>query len=468
MRSQQQFKRAVLIGGSIAGLVGARVLADHFEQVVLLERDPRPTGPEPRKGAPQARHIHALLGAGVETLESFFPGLVRELTGEGAVLVDVGRDGALFQAGLWKKRYVVGIQTVLCTRTFLEWKIRGRTAALPNVEIRYETSAEALLSDEARTRVTGVRVKKAGGEEELLEADLVVDASGRGSRAPRWLEQLGYAPPEVEEVGIDLAYSSRLYEPPADASRDWKLLIVYPNPPGSSRAGIISSVEGGRWIVTLSGYFGEHPPTDDEGFLAFTRTLATPHVTEALAGARPLSEAVRHKVPSSRWLHYETLKRLPESFILFGDAVCAFNPIYGQGMSVTSLCARLLGEQLTAHARASPGSLQGFSQRFQRELAELLTVPWKMSTTMDLKYPQTQGARYFGMSFVQWGFDAMIGLAAVTGPRGRPFYEMLHMMRGAEAMMSPAYLAALVGYGLKRRFVPADPREVERMPRAPS
>ncbi|SEU39239.1 NAD(P)/FAD-dependent oxidoreductase [Stigmatella erecta] len=467
MSSQQQFKRAILIGGSMAGLLGARVLSDHFEQVILLERDPRPTGPEPRKGAPQARHIHALLGAGVETLDAFFPGLVRELTAEGAVLVDMGRDGALFQAGQWKRRYVLGIETVLCTRTFLEWKIRCRIAAIPNVEIRYETSAEALLSDEARTRVTGVRVKT-GGAEETLEADLVVDASGRGSRASRWLEQFGYEPPPAEEVGIDLAYSSRLYAPPEDASRDWKLLIVYPNPPANSRAGIVSSVEGGRWIVTLSGYFGDHPPTDEEGFLAFTRTLSTPHVAEALARARPLSEPVRHKVPSSRWLHYEKLKRLPESFILFGDSVCAFNPIYGQGMSVISLCARLLGEQLTAHTRASPGSLHGFSQRFQRKLAGFLTVPWKISTTMDLKYPQTQGERYFGMSLVHWGFDAMIGLAAVTEETGKPFYDMLHMKRGAEALMSPGYLAALVGYGLKRRFASPEPSDVHRMPRAPS
>jgi 2-polyprenyl-6-methoxyphenol hydroxylase-like FAD-dependent oxidoreductase len=466
MSRQQGFKRAVIVGSGIAGLVGARVLSDHFEQVILLERDPPPEGPGPRKGVPQGRHLHALLGAGVETLNHFFPGLGQDLAAEGAVPVDIGRDGALFQSGQWKRRYALGIETLLCTRTLLEWKIRGRIRALPNVEIRYESSAEALLSNEARTHVTGVRVKT-GGTEETLEASLVVDASGRGSRAPRWLEQLGYAAPSQEEVGIDLAYTSRFYEPSPDSSRDWKLLILYPNAPGSCRAGIISCVEGGRWIVTLNGYFGEHPPLDEEGFLAFARSLPTRHVYEALQQARPLTEPVRHKVPSSRWLHYEKLKRFPESFLLFGDAVCAFNPIYGQGMSVSSLCGRLLDEQLTAQARASPGSLQGLSRRFQHRLAAFLSTPWKMSTTMDLKYPRAQGQRYFGINLAHWGFDAMIGLAADSGPEGRTFYDMVHMKRGAEALLSPRYLAALLGYGLRSLVSPKRSHDVDRMPSAP-
>ncbi len=464
--SKRGFGQAIVIGSSITGLLSARVLSDHFEKVVLLERDTLPSGPESRKAVPQARHIHALLEAGLKVLDSLFPGLVRELEGEGVDLIDMARDAAWFQAGSWKARYEGGIQTILISRPYLEWKVRDRVAALPNVELRQECGVEELLTDASRTRITGVRVKGPRGEQ-TLEGELIVDASGRGSRAPHWLEALGYGRPEEEQVGIDLGYTSRLYERPAGFD-EWKILAVSGRPPESRRAGFISNVEGGRWIVSLNGYFNDHPPTDDEGFLEFARKLPTPHLYEYIRRARPLTQPVAHKIPSSRWLHYERLARMPEGFVLLGDAVCALNPVFGQGMTVIGLAAKMLGEHV-ARARASPGGLhQGMSRDFQKELSGVVGLCWFLTTTMDLAYPEARGKRPFGLKLMQWSVMNIIDLTSLDARSCHQFYQVLHMRRGMEALLQPRFAASLLAYNLKSLFVPREWRaNLDTLPPAP-
>ncbi|WP_373691717.1 FAD-dependent monooxygenase [Hyalangium versicolor] len=463
-----RFGRAVIIGGSMAGLLGARVLSDFFEEVIVLERDPETGGPEARKGVPQGRHAHGLLDAGLQVLDTLFPGLVREMYAEGGERMDMGRDAAWYTSGSWKPRYHSGIELILCTRTWLEWKVRGRVSALRQVKLRSGCSVEGLLLDEAGTRVTGVKVRSAEGEE-LLAADLVVDAAGRGSRAANWLEALGYGRPEEEKIGLQLAYTSRFFEPPAQYRGDWKMMAVFPRAPEEQRGGFIARVEGGRWLVTLHGYFGDHPPTTDEGFLEFARQLPKPDIYEAIREARPLTEAVMHKIPSSRLLHFERMERFPESFVVLGDAVCALNPVYGQGMTVCSLSAKLLGDTVGRQAEVSPGSLKGLARDFQNKLARLLSIPWRMGTTMDLKYPQAEGQRYPGLGLLHWGFGTLIDFTSVNTLACRQFYEVMHMRRGMEAFLRPDLLAAFAAYGLKSFFVPFPQRaNVHTAPRAPA
>jgi 2-polyprenyl-6-methoxyphenol hydroxylase-like FAD-dependent oxidoreductase len=468
MHGQQRFGKAIVIGGSIAGLLSARVLSDFFEKVIVLERDPAPGGPEARKSVPQGRHVHALLEAGRTVLDSLFPGLVRELGAEGASVIDMGRDMAWFHSGAWKVRYVSGIEALFCTRPWLEWKIRGRVAALPGVELRHGCSAEELLMDATRTRIVGARVRTPEGEAQL-EASLVVDVSGRGSRAPRWLEALGYGRPEEEKIGIDLAYTSRFYERPAHPSGDWKVLAVFPRAPGERRAGFVASVEGERWIVSLNGYFGDCPPTDEPGFLEFARSLPTRALYEAIRSARPLTPAVTHKLPAGRWLRYERMERFPEGLVLLGDSVCVLNPIYGQGMTVISLSARLLGECLAAQASSSPGELRGLSRRFQRKLSRFLFLPWLMASTLDLKYPQAQGQRFLGLGLLHWSFGTLIDLTSLDMAASRQFYEVMHMRRGLETLLKPGFLKSFLTYGLKSLFVPLPRRaNVDTLPPAPA
>ena len=458
---------AVIIGGSMAGLLSARVLADHFERVTVLERDPVPEGAEPRKSVPQGRHVHALLEAGLKALEALFPGLTRELRAEGAEFIDMARDIAWHHCGTWKPRFDSDFQLILATRPLLEATVRRRVGALPRVALRHGYSVEEPVTNAGRSSVTGVRVNGPAGQE-TLEADLVVDASGRGSRTPRWLEALGYGRPEEEAIDIDLGYASRMYEPPPDFQGDWKLLVSFPRAPGASRAGLISRVEGGRWLVSLNGYFGDHPPTDEQGFLDFARSLSGGDFAGKLRGARPLTPVVMHRIPSSRWFHYERLRRWPEGFITVGDSVCALNPIYGQGMSVTCLGVRVLQECLAAHARASPGRVEGLAPRFQRRLPESIATSWLLSTTMDLKYPQATGKRMPGLGLVHWGFTTLIDQTSLDLAVCHAFYEILHLRRGMTTLLKPGLLGSVLAYGVKSLFTPLSQRaNVDTWPSAP-
>lgn len=459
--SGRESGQAVVIGGSMAGLLCARVLADHFSRVTVLERDPAPEGPQPRKGVPQARHIHALLAAGLLAMEDLFPGLTLELVAGGAHLGDMGRDTAWFHFGAWKPRFDSGIPIMLCTRPFLEWTVRQRVAALPSVTLQHGCSVQAPLTEATRSRVTGVQVKGPEGERSL-PADLVVDASGRGTHTPHWLEALGYGRPPVEEIGIDLAYTSRFYAPPAQAQVDWKLLAQYPRSPGAWRAGFVSHVEGGRWVVSLNGYFGDHPPTDDEGFLDFARSLPTRDLYDTLQDARPLTPAVTHKVPSSRWLHYERLPRWPEGFVVLGDGVCAFNPIYGQGMTVACLGARLLGECLVRE------DTRRLAARFQRRLPAVVADAWRLSTLMDLSYPQASGRRWPGLGVLHRALGTFIDQTSLDVAACQRFYEVLHLRRGLGTLLRPDTLGPLLAYGVESLRVPLASRaNVAAMPRAP-
>ncbi|HZH74494.1 MAG TPA: hypothetical protein VEY88_00585 [Archangium sp.] len=465
--SKRGFGQAVVIGGSIAGLLSARVLSEHFDKVIILERESLPDGPEARKSTPQARHVHALLEAGMKALEGMFPGLMQELVREGADLIDMARDAAWLQSGSWKARYEGGPETILVSRPFLEWKVRGRVLALSNVEVRQGHAVEGLVTDASRGRVTGVKLKSPEGEG-VLEGELVVDASGRGSRAPHWLETLGYGHPEEEEIGIDLGYTSRLYERPAGFD-DWKILAVNGQAPGARRSGFISNVEGGRWIVSLNGYFGDHAPTDEAGFLEFARGLPTPHIHDYIRNAKPLTAPVTHKVPSSRWMHYEKLARLPEGFVLLGDTVCALNPVFGQGMTVISLGAKLLGEAVARASTVPEGGLhQGLSRQYQKDLSKLIEVCWSLTTTLDLAHPQTQGKRPPGLKLALWSIQNMVDLTSLNDKACHTFYEVLHMRKGMEGLMQPDFAKALLGYSLKSLFVPRAQRaNLTTLPPAP-
>ncbi len=464
---QRAFGQAIVIGGSIAGLLSARVLADYFEKVVILEREPLPDGPEPRKGAPQGRHIHAVLEAGLKVLEELFPGLVQELEREGVDFIDMGEESVWHHCGTWKVRYESGIRTILCSRPHLEWKVRSRVTPLPNVELREGYTVEELLTDDSRARVLGVKVKGPEGEQ-TLQADLVVDASGRGSRAPQWLEALGHGQPEEEQVGVDMAYTSRFYERPADFDA-WKIMAVYARAPEARRSGFVANVEGNRWIVSLNGYFGDHPPTDDAGFLEFARNLPVPHLYEAIRQAKPLTQPVTFKISASRWLHYERMERFPEGFVLLGDAVCAFNPIYGQGMTVISLGARMLGKCMAEQARSTPGDMRGLSRRFHKKLAGVISLSWFLATTMDLRYPQTRGKRPFGLGLVQWSIMNLLDLTSLDREACQEFYKLLHLRGGMELLLKPKLVLSLLTYSLKSLFVPLERRaNVTTLPPRPA
>jgi 2-polyprenyl-6-methoxyphenol hydroxylase-like FAD-dependent oxidoreductase len=435
-------RHAVVIGGSMSGLLAARALADHFERVTVLERDQLPDGPEPRKGTPQARHIHVLLTAGRRVLERMFPGLIQDLIAAGAEDYDATADIEWLSPGGRCVRFPSGIRTIGATRDLIEWGIRLRTLKDARIVVRTGVDVTGLRLDPSGARVVGLALEdrsSAGKVSEALDADLVVDAAGRGSRALQWLEALGYPRPRETVVNSFLGYSTRLVRPPAGWTADWKALYIQSAPPDRRRGGVIAPVENGQWIVTLAGGGCDYPPTDEDGFRAYARSLADPQFARAYEAAEPLTPIVGTKSTENRIRHYEELNRRPEGLLVTGDAACAFNPVYGQGMSSAAIAADVLGACL------AEGRTTGLAARFQARLARANRRPWVLATGADYRYIEAEGPPPGRLGRLMHRYLDRVVVLAARNPRVRKrFMEVLHLVRSPASLFAPGLLARAV------------------------
>ena len=426
-------RHAVVIGGSMAGMLASRVLASHFERVTLIERDRLPDKPEPRKGLPQEQQAHGLLDKAVEILEGFFPGLFEQLVASGSNIVDMS-EVTWFRGGIWQARTQPGLRIYIQTRTLLDATVRSHLVRQPNLHILDDCEAVRPLVTDDRTAIRGVEVRRRHQEaSEVLEADVVVDASGRGSRMPRWLEDLGLPRVQETQLRIDVGYASRRVRLPKNLVANWKNLTIYPKAPHEKRMGALAPVEGGTWLCTQAGFLGDIPPTDDAGFLEFARTLPQPHIYELLRRAEPLTPVVAHKFPADMRRHYERLP-LPEGLVVLGDALCSFNPLYGQGMTVAALAAVTLDETLAA---LPPGRLAGLSQRFHKQAAAMLELPWIMATSEDLNYPAVEGPRPLWWKLMQGYSGRLQGHSVRDSLISTTFSNVMHMRASPLVMISP-------------------------------
>lgn len=432
-------RRAIVIGGSLSGLLASRVLADYFDRVTLLERDRYPTDPEPRCGVSQVRHAHLLLTRGKQILEHLFPGLSVEMVKNGASVVEIAKELAVLSYYGWRVRYHGGPTVLTFTRPLLDWCIRRRL--VENTPIRLVDGGRVtdLVADAERNHVTGVRCRFSDDSrgQQVLHAELVVDASGRFSRTPEWLSALGYDRPKETVVDPFLGYASRLYKPPASFQADWTALLIMGKPPDKTRGGVLLPVEGGRWLVTLAGIGKDYPPIDEVGFLEFARTLRSSILHKAIKDARPLSSIVSYRATENRRRHYESLVRWPGRFVVLGDAVCAFNPIYAQGMSVVALGAMTLAQCLRKQDLHS-GNSTGFARRFQQELAKVNAMPWLMATGDDFRWPLTEGGRPGLLTrFMHRYLDAVIALATEHPEVDRLLSQVLHLLAPPRVLLHP-------------------------------
>lgn len=393
------FSHAIVIGSSIAGLTTARVLTDHFDRVTIIERDHLPDRPGFRRGVPQAWHAHTLPLRGQAMLEHLFPGLSNDLLANGAVSVNGGSEMAIFMAGGWHQlRQHAAVVSMSCSRPLLETTIYRRLANHPRVQIIQDHEVVSLCTDHTGQAVTGVQLRRRHQLRQNkinLWANLVVDASGRDSHAPYWLENLGFVPPQESVVNSFTGYASRIYRQPLNFNETWKTLYVRPTPPNSTRdgitrGGVILPIEGNHWYVTLIGMARDYPPTDDADFLDFARSLPTPKFYEAIRAAEPLTRAAGFRRTENRVRHYDRLPRYLEGFLVCGDAAYVLNPVYAQGMT-----AAVTGSQALAHclrAQRRQGNLTGLAGAFQIKLSQTVGDSWQLAIREDKRWATTEVA----------------------------------------------------------------------------
>jgi 2-polyprenyl-6-methoxyphenol hydroxylase-like FAD-dependent oxidoreductase len=435
---------AIVIGGSMAGLLAARVLSDHFKRVTIIERDQLINDVEPRKGVPQGRHVHTLLAGGAALLGAYFPDLFAALAQDGAVPLSTS-EICRYQLGVRVAPVPSPLKTLWQSRPFLEQHVRNALSARNNVQILDGCSVTRLRMDDERITGVFLRHRIGGQHEDELAADLVVDTSGRGSRAPQWLSSLGYGQVQETSVKIDVSYASRIYRCPDPLPTEWKVLIVLGTPPDNKRAGVIFPIEGGYWMVTLGGWLRDYPPNDDAGFLEYARNLAQPDLYEAIKEAEPLTPITVYKYSANRWRHYERLSRLPEGFIVMGDAVCAFSPVYGQGMSVAAIEAKTLDACLRQQQSCTGNTqLTGFPQRFQKAIAKEIKTAWMLSTGYDLRYPETEGHRSLGTRLLNWYIGHLIGLTASHPRVAATFFQVWHLLKPLRSLFEPRIVWAML------------------------
>lgn len=425
----------------MSGLLAARVLSAHVGEVVLVDRDHAPDGSEPRAGIPQGQHVHILLGRGARLLERLFPGLSADLDAAGATPVDITADILLISPGGTAPRWPSGLMTRAATRYLLESRVRSRVVARPNVRTVDDHEVVGLTAKPDGS-VAGVRLRRRGSvdaPEVEQAADLVIDASGRSSHAPKWLRDTGLSAPDETIIDASLMYATRLYRRPPGPF-DWRVLLVRDRPPHGTQGGVIFPIEGERWLVTLGGAGSDRPPTDEAGFDAFARSLISPVLADALYSAQPLGPVRGYARTANRWRHLERLSPWPAGLLVVGDAMCALNPVYGQGMSVAAI------EAVALDAWLCEGG--GFDSRrtasMQRRLASAARLPWLMATSEDRRVPHAGPERApLPERIVSRYLDEVQWLA----PRDRPTMRALtlasHLLARPRVLVSPRVAVAV-------------------------
>jgi 2-polyprenyl-6-methoxyphenol hydroxylase-like FAD-dependent oxidoreductase len=440
---KQVGEHAVVIGASMGGLLAARALSDFFATVTVLERDVFPLADAPRKGVPQGHHAHGLLSRGRSVIESFFPGWTDEVVSSGGVRADIANDANWIGHGVSLKTAPSQMVGLLASRPVLEGHVRRRLLALKNVRAIEGCAVQALLADEKGEAIKGVRVRVDNGPEQTISADLVVDASGRGSSSPAWLEGLGFARPPEERIEIGIGYTTRVYRR-RSSDLDGKLAVVVAGSGPNWRNGTILFQSDDRWIVSIGGYFGDHAPDDDQMFAAYAGSLPTSDIHDIVAHAEPLTDFVSYRYPANLRRRYERLKRFPRNYLVFGDALCSFNPVYGQGMTVAAQEASLL----QACLRKGTADL---ARRFFHAAKTAIDTPWDIAVGNDLRHPQVSGPRPPKVRFFNWYVGKLHMAARRDAKLTNAFLEVANLQASPLLLLHPAVVLRVLWGNLVRR-----------------
>jgi 2-polyprenyl-6-methoxyphenol hydroxylase-like FAD-dependent oxidoreductase len=428
---------AVVLGGSMAGLLAARVLSERYAQVTVVERDPLPAAGGHRRGVPQSRHVHGLLPRGRALLEELFSGLTAELVAAGALTGDSLGCVRWLLSGHRLAQTASGSDGLFVSRPLLEGRVRARVRGIPAVTIRDGCAAVGLVASPGQRQVTGVQLlRAAAGTARTLAADLVVDATGRGSRMPAWLAELGFPQPRRDKVTVGVRYASRMFRL-REGALGHDRLIITGGTAARPRGGALTAIEGGRHHVSVAGMLGDTPPTDLPGFLRFAQALPFPDIHDAIIGAEPLDDGAVFGYPASVRVRYERLHRFPAGLLVIGDAVCALNPIYGQGMTVAAMQAMALRRMLATGAAPA-------ARRYFRHIAKVITVPWDIAVGGDLASPAVAGRRTAKIRLVNAYLPRLHAAAADDPALARAFVRVSGLIDRPESLLRPDRLALVL------------------------
>jgi 2-polyprenyl-6-methoxyphenol hydroxylase-like FAD-dependent oxidoreductase len=436
-------EHAVVLGASMAGLLAARVLADFYRTVTVVERDTLPDTPMNRQGVPQGKHGHVLMRRGSQILSELFPGLLDELVAGGVPVWDDGdvskvdvsfRGHQIVRSG----RFADLSSTTFYSpsRPFLEFCVRQRVLGLSNVRILQRRDVLDLTCTPERDRITGVRIaNRQSGAEELLGADVVVDAMGRGSRTPVFLQSLGYQRPVEDELAIRLTYSSQPFHVPPGTLKE--KVYVYNFVPGRPKAVSLFGYENDTWMLTVQGIMGQETPFDHAEMLEFAASAAPDHVVAALHSGRPIGDVARHRIHSNRWRRYDKLRRLPSGLLAIGDAICSFNPIYGQGMTVAAMDALVLRDCLRDDGPDLP-------RRFFASAAKGIGVAWQMAVGSDLALPELEAPRPISVRVPNAYNDWVLFAAESDLEVAEQFWKVLNLVEPPGHLLRPSVMVRVV------------------------
>lgn len=430
--------RAIVIGAGVGGLAAARTLSDCFTEVIVLERDQLPVHPTPRPGVPQGRHPHGLLVGAVAALEDIFPGFVEDLTRAGAVPVEAGSDVLYEFPGVKHlPRQNLGCQTYATSRPMLEFTLLQRVRQQANIRVHGQCTVFGLIGAPDGSIVTGVQYES-NGTSTTLSADLIVDASGHGAPTLDFLRSTGLPVPEETTVGLDIRYSSATFAPPK-ADRDFKVIMTFPKAPEHARFGYILPAEGDLWQVLLVGRGSDIPPVQSDAFMDYARQLETTTIYKAIKDAELVSKINQFAFPRSSWRHFGKLEDFPRGLLPLGDAICRFNPVFGQGMTVALQEANML-RHLLHRISLDVNGLAMLGQAFLAETETLIADPWAMSVIPDFVYPETRGERPSDLQD-KLKFQAALQRIALTDPAiHKLLVEVRHLLKPLSALEDPEIL----------------------------
>lgn len=388
--------QAIVLGASIGGLMVARALSNHFDSVTVIEKDKVERQPCTRKGQAHTRHLHGLLPGGLNAMLHYFPDLQDALAANGANVCNFAKDMVWYTYGGYRQRFDMNLTGATMSRPLLEHLIRERVLAMPNIELMDNTAVKNLIASDDQQRVKGVHIELSGlGKAMDLHADLVVDVTGRGSRSAQWLSDLGFDAPKTSEVKVNVSYATRIFKRNPNDPRSSNWMLYTPKAPEEMYFAGLFPVEGDRWIMTIGGWHGTQVDADETAFLEAVRKLPMPEFYEIISKCEPLSEVMPYKFSHSLRRHYEKLKRFPLGYLVLGDAVCSFNPTYGQGMTSAAMQAieldKLLNENLPE------GQL---AHAFFRQASKVIDIPWQLAVGEDFRYPATAGPKPAGVDFI--------------------------------------------------------------------